>query len=273
MQSLSPLPQEPVLEWGPAPTGTTGHHLPWGVQLSLASISCPIWSRCERPALLAGSVQPGCGVGWRWKHPNKGGTIPVCVTSSDRYIWTWPFHFRNEHFKSSRMQHFKNHVLWPSFPTRLSTLHHQPSESPTPHSQSNCWWKCLNTEKENFWSWNPCIFFILKINHCYSSLQPSWHAHYLHYFKTTALETQWTSENLSLLLRIKKAPFPKLFKKKFLVSRQRSLQCRGYKITQKANRSDVSLVILKSQKFWMPRTGDTKFPYRQLSESSNQSAW
>lgn len=47
----------------------------------------------------------------------------------------------------------------------------------------------------------------------------------------------------------------------------------GPQISQKSNKSDVNLLILKSQDFWVSGIGDTKFAYRQLNKPSNQSAW
>lgn len=153
MQSFSPLPRNQCCSGVQLPqqsaAGITGCHLPWGVQLSLGSLSWPHLDSCwESPALAYRSQEMWSGMEVETPLvPRQMGHHPSVY---DKQWWvylnqTLSSHFRNEEFKSSRMQPLKNHVVWPAFPTRLSTLHHQPSESPTAHSESNFWWKCLNT--------------------------------------------------------------------------------------------------------------------------------
>lgn len=76
MQSFSPLPQEPALQWGSSSHAVAllaprvSDHLPQGAQLSLGSICWPHLDRAERvQPRLAGSAQRRREWGWRWQRP------------------------------------------------------------------------------------------------------------------------------------------------------------------------------------------------------------
>lgn len=125
----------------------------------------PIWIATLRASpWLAGSVQLSCGVGWRWTPPLVPKQMGHHPSVYGKQWWlylhqTLSSHFKNEEFKSSRIQSLKNHVVWPALPTRLSTLHHWPHESPPAHTVSPISDGNVLALKKKIFETQICVFY------------------------------------------------------------------------------------------------------------------